>query len=113
MTKHQQPVGTRGGERQIVRDKQHGGTGVAAQFIQQIENARLHRHIQRAGGLIGDDKRRLQRQRNGDQHPLFHAAGELVRILFCPQRRFAQPDARKQRHHFRVTRATAKPGVKR
>ncbi len=112
VTKHQQAIGTRGGQRQIVRDKQHGGAGVAAQFIEQIENARLHRDVQRAGGLIGDDKRGLERQRNGDQHPLLHTARELVRVLLRPQRRFAQADTRKQRYHFSVTRASPQPGVK-
>jgi hypothetical protein len=56
VAKHQQPVGAFGGQRQIVGDKQHGGTRLAAQDIEQVENALLHRDVEGAGGLIGNDQ---------------------------------------------------------
>ena len=39
--------------------------------------------------LVGDQKRRVARQGHGDNDPLAHAAGELVRVVACPARRDA------------------------
>ncbi len=102
MAKHQQPVGALRGQRQIVGDKQHGGAGFPAQEIQQIENALLHRHIQRAGGLIGNDHVRAQGNGDGNQHALFHPAGELMGILLHALFGVAQADLCQQGEHLLV-----------
>jgi len=39
--------------------------------------------------LVGDQKRQVARQGHGDNDPLAHAAGELVRVVACPARRDA------------------------
>ncbi|MMZ68680.1 hypothetical protein D1872_313950 [compost metagenome] len=60
----------------------------------------MHRHVQRAGRFIGDDKIRAQGDGNRDQHPLLHSAGKLVRILFHALFRMAQPDFGQQGQHL-------------
>ncbi|MOA51815.1 hypothetical protein D3C78_1750080 [compost metagenome] len=79
--------------------QQHRGTKLLSQLVDQIENALLHRDIQRAGRLIGDNQRRLQRDSNSDQHPLFHATGKLMWILTSPQLRVRQTYAGQQGYH--------------
>ena len=51
------------------------------QLQHQVEDLRLDRHIECGGRLVGDQHLRIAAQRNGDHHPLTHAAGELMRIL--------------------------------
>ena len=50
------------------------------QLAHQVEDLRLDGHIQRGGGLVGDQDLWIARQRHGDHDALAHAAGELVRI---------------------------------
>lgn len=102
VAKHQQPVRALGSQRQIVSDKQNRSTRCPAQDIQQIENAFLHRHVQRAGGLIGDDHIRAQGNGDGNQHALFHPAGELMRILLHALFGMAQADLCQQGEHLLV-----------
>ena len=52
-----------------------------AQPLQQRNDLRLDRHVERRGRLVGDDQLRLGRQRERDDDALAHAAGELVRVL--------------------------------
>ncbi len=49
------------------------------QFAQQVEDLRLHRDVQRRGGLVEDDDVRVGRQRPRDGNPLALATGKLVR----------------------------------
>ena len=51
------------------------------QLAQQREDLRLHRHVERGGGFVGDQQLRFAGQRHGDHRPLTHAARQLVRIL--------------------------------
>ena len=55
---------------QIMADKHIGQFEVAAQLIQQIENLRLHRHIQRRCRLVANHNARFQNQRAGNGHTL-------------------------------------------
>ena len=96
LTKHHDPVGAFGGQRQIVGDKQHGGTRLATQDIEQVENALLHRDVESAGGLVGNNQIRLQGNGDGDQHPLFHPARQLMRILVKTLFRVAETDFSEQ-----------------
>ena len=65
---------------EIVGDQQHGGVGGRGAFFQEAQDLRLHRNVQRRGGLVGDDQLRAAGERHRDHHPLAHAAGEFVRI---------------------------------
>ena len=51
---------------------------------EQVEDLRLHRDVERGGRLVGDQQLGLAGERDGDRHPLAHAAGKLVRILAQP-----------------------------
>ena len=70
-----------GNHAQVVRDHDDGGVLLVGDVPQQIQNLRLHRHVQRGGRLVGDDEPRPARQRAGDDDSLAHAAGKLERIL--------------------------------
>ena len=50
------------------------------QLLEQLQDLRLGGDVERGGGLVGDDQRRLQRQRHGDHHALALAARQLVRV---------------------------------
>ncbi len=96
LAKHHDPVGAFGGQRQIVGDKQHGGTRLATQDIEQVENALLHRDVEGAGGLVSNNQIRLQGNGDGYQHPLFHPARQLMRILVKTLFRVAETDFSEQ-----------------
>ena len=51
-----------------------------AQPVEQPQDARLHRDVQRRGRLIGDKQSGLGSQRDRNRDALSHAAGELTRI---------------------------------
>ena len=51
------------------------------QVLQQVEHLRLHRDVERADRLVGDDQLRLRDQRARDRDALALAAGEFVRVL--------------------------------
>ena len=48
--------------------------------LQQVEDLRLDRDVERRDRLVGDDQLRLQRQRARDADALALAARELVRV---------------------------------
>ena len=50
-----------------------------AQPRDQVEHARLHRHVERARRLVEDDQPRLDRERTGDHDALALTARQLVR----------------------------------
>ncbi len=54
------------------------------QLGQQLEDLRLHRHVERRGRLVGDQHVGVAGERHGDHHPLPLAAGELVRVGVDP-----------------------------
>ena len=78
---------------QVMGDQQQGGL-LLLHAHQQLEDLRLHRHIQGRGRLVRDDQFRLHHQGHGDHHPLTLAAGQLVRIKTHPFRRVRQPHPR-------------------
>ena len=108
---HDQPAGAVGRDTEIVGDQQHRGAELPPQRVDQIEDALLHRHVERAGRFVGDDQRRLHLNRNRDQYALLHAAGKLVRILFCAQLRLGQADAPEQFDHARLDRLAVAPAM--
>ena len=66
--------------RQVVGNKQISDVSLFLQIIQQIENLRLDRDIQRRDRLIADDEIGIERQSAGDADALPLAAGKFVRI---------------------------------
>ena len=67
---------------EVVRDEQIGEPPFGLQVGEEIQDLRLHRHIERADRLVAHDELRLYRQRPGDPHALPLAARQLVRIAF-------------------------------
>ena len=56
---------------------------------QQVEDLRLHRDVERAHGLVGDQQLGLRREAARDRDPLALAAGELAREAARERRREA------------------------
>ena len=65
---------------QVVRDEEEREAQLALQVLEQVDDLRLDRHVQRGDRLVGDDQLRLQGERAGDADALALAAGELVRV---------------------------------
>ena len=65
--------------REIVRDEQVGQAEPLLQVLQQVDDLRLDRHVERRDRLVADDELGLDGQRAGDADALALAAGELVR----------------------------------
>jgi hypothetical protein len=66
---------------QVVRDEHERGAEPALHVGEQREHLRLDGHVERGGGLVGDDHGGVHHERHGDHHALAHAARELVRVL--------------------------------
>lgn len=65
-----------------MRDEHVGQVKFLLQVVQQVQNLRLNRNVQRGDWLVGDDQLwpHSQRARNADT--LFLAAGKLMRVAF-------------------------------
>ena len=71
-------------DRQVVRDEDHRQPELLperrAQADEQLEDLRLHHHVEGGRRLVGKEHLRRARERHRDRGPLPHAAGELVRV---------------------------------
>ena len=67
-------------DRQVVRDEQVGQLVLLLQFLQQVDDLRLDRHVERRDRLVADDEFGVERQRPRDADTLSLTARELVRI---------------------------------
>ena len=64
---------------EVVRDEDVGEPEVALQVLEQVEDLRLHRDVERRDRLVADDQLRVDGERARDADALALAAGELVR----------------------------------
>jgi hypothetical protein len=106
---HHHVVGHLGHHAHVVGDEDHGGAHLGLQVADDVEDLRLDGHVERRGGLVGDEQFGVAGQRHGDHHPLAHAAGELVRIAVEELLRIGQAHLAQQlpRPQARVARAQA------
>ncbi len=74
------PVGDVPYDRQIVGNHHIGQSELPLQVVEEVDDLRLDRHVQRGNRFVGDDELGPQRQRAGDADALPLSAGELVRI---------------------------------
>ena len=58
---------------------QHDRAPLVMELVEQGQHVGGRRRVEVAGGLVGEDQRRLGHQCPGDGHPLLLAAGELAR----------------------------------
>ena len=65
---------------EVVADEEHRGAELAAEVLDQVDDAGLDGDVERGGRLVEDQQRRLRHQRHGDDDALLLAAGELVRV---------------------------------
>src|SRR3712207_3579722 len=78
---HQDVVGDLGHHTEIVGDEHDRGAEVALQVHDQIEDLRLHRHVEGRGRLVGDQQLGVVDEGHRDHRALPHTAGELVRVV--------------------------------
>ena len=76
---HRHAVGEVLDDRQVVGDEDHRQSVVVAQRGEEVEDLRLHRHVERRDRLVGDEQPRPWRQRRGDADPLALTARQRVR----------------------------------
>ena len=77
---HQHPVAIVGDDAELLRNEQHRRARRLHGLPHLVEKLRLDRHVEAARRLVGDEQLRPRRERDGDERPLRHAAGKLVRI---------------------------------
>ena len=79
---------------QVMRDKQVGQMHLLLQLLQEIDDLRLNRNIQRRDRFVADDKLGTDTQRPGDADALPLTAAELMRVTAIMV--LAQTDLTKQ-----------------
>ncbi len=77
---HPHMVADTGDHAQIMGDVHDGRIKVALEVFDEIQDDSLHRHIERGGRLVHDEKCRVVEQGHGDDHPLLLPARDLVRV---------------------------------
>ena len=73
-------IGDVADDRQVVGDEQVGEIELLLERLEQVDDLRLDRDVERRHRLVGDDEVRVDRERAGDADALALTAGELVRI---------------------------------
>ena len=95
---HHDPLAQARDHAEVVGDQDDRHAELAPQRLQQLQDLRLHRDVERRGRLVGDQEVRLAKQRDRDHHPLAHAAGELVGVQIDPAPRRRNPHLIEQPH---------------
>ena len=83
----------------VVRDEKISQPKIVLQRLEQVENLRLHRHVERRSRLVADDQLRLHSERTGNGNALPLPARELMRITLCGRR--IKPDLLQQSRNGR------------
>ena len=96
------PLGELRHDAHVVRDQHDRRVVLALQPLHQRQDLRLDRHVEGRRRLVGDQQRRVARERHRDHHALPHAARELVRVVVDPSRRVRDPDLGHQLDRARV-----------
>ena len=67
-----------GNDAEVVRHEQDRHVEITTALLNQLENLRLRRHVERRRRFVGDQESRTGGDRDGDHDALAHAAGEFV-----------------------------------
>ena len=95
----------------VVGDQDHGRAQLATEVAQQLDDRCLDGHIERRGGLVGDEQGRLVGHAHRDHRALAHAAGELVRVIAHAVFRCWDADALQHRDHALLRLLVGEPLV--
>ncbi|OUE31460.1 hypothetical protein BFL35_04925 [Clavibacter michiganensis] len=98
---HGDAVGEARDDREVVADEQRG-LAARAQVGEEVDDAGLHGRVERGRGLVGDEERRIQRERRREERALAEPAGQLARALADADRRIRHPDALEQLEDARL-----------
>ena len=90
---HVHPVRHVGDDAKVVRDEDDGKMALFFDFVDQLEDFRLHGNVQCGSRLVADQDLRIARERNCDYDALAHTAGELERVLVKAPLRFRDADS--------------------
>jgi hypothetical protein len=77
---HVHPLAGLEDQPQIMRDVDHRGFELPGDLADQLDDAGLHRHVQRRGRLVEQQQRWVRQQGHGDDHALLLATRDLVRV---------------------------------
>src|SRR5690606_33599666 len=77
---------------QVVADEQDRGAVLVLEALEQLQDVGLHTDVERGGGRVGDDERRVQRDGHRDHDALAHPAGELGRVVVVGARGVGDAD---------------------
>ncbi len=77
-------LGATGDNAHVVGDQQRRHSEALLEVVEHLQDLRLDRHVQRRGGLVGEQHLRLAGQRDRDHDALTQATGELVRVVAEP-----------------------------
>ena len=77
---HGDTVGNLGHHSEIVRNEQHRHVPRGLDLADQRQNLRLGSHVERGGGLVGDEHIGLEYERHCNHRALTLSAGDLMRI---------------------------------
>ena len=92
---------------QIMGDQQNRHAHLLLQSAQQVEHLGLNGHVERRGRLVCNQQAGLAGERDRDHDALFHAPGELERILVHPALRIGQSHRIEQFEYPGIDSATA------
>ncbi len=67
-------------DREVVADEDDRQIELDAQLVDQVEDLRLDRDVERGRRFVAEQYRRFGGERHGDGDALAHAAGELVGV---------------------------------
>ena len=98
-------------QRRIMRHQHQRGAALLMTGEQQLDDLAPGRLVEIAGRLVGDEDRRMRRERARERDALLLAAGQLRRIVIDPlaQARPRRAPARRARRRPRRRRARAAP----
>ena len=78
---HEHPVGDVGHDAEVVGDQDQRHAAALALALEQVEDLRLDRDVQRRRRLVGDQHVGVGGERDRDRDPLAQAAAQLVGIV--------------------------------
>ncbi len=85
-----------GDDPEVVRDQDHRRVELVFEPVDELEDLRLDRHVERGRRLVGDQHVGVAGERHRDHRPLPHPAGELVRVVLHARVGVGDPDLPEQ-----------------